>query len=271
MVRAQASILIERPAATAIYGCLVDDFERNYKRWSPEVQRLDLLTPGPLRVGTRARQVRVDQGRRTETTFQVRTLERPKRVCFAEIRNQYRIDYVVEAVGDQRKRAVSRLTFGIQLSRLELYMRPFETHRRGGSGRRNPHGEQHQALGGGQGPGRRCARGIDSVTVPIAELESARYTRHEVLTMEFIAEKDPGLIPFVLSQILDTVVTGITLSDPDQPDNPVVYANAAFEMITGYEQDEIIGETAASCRGTIATKRRLIKSVRPCAPMNRSR
>ena len=125
MVRAQASILIERPA-DAIYGCLVDDFERNYKRWSPEVQRLDLLTPGPLRVGTRARQVRVDQGRRTDTTFQVRTLERPQRVCFAEIRNQYRIDYVVEAVGDQRKRAVSRLTFGIQLSRLELYMRPFE-------------------------------------------------------------------------------------------------------------------------------------------------
>ena len=68
--------------------------------------------------------------------------------------------------------------------------------------------------------------------------------------MEFTAEKDPGLIPFVLSQILDTVVNGITLSDPDQPDNPIVYANAAFEMITGYEQDEIIGRNCRFLQGT---------------------
>jgi PAS domain S-box-containing protein len=67
--------------------------------------------------------------------------------------------------------------------------------------------------------------------------------------MEFTAEKDPGLIPFVLSQILDTVVNGITLSDPDQPDNPIVYANAAFEMITGYEQDEIIGRNCRFLQG----------------------
>ena len=63
--------------------------------------------------------------------------------------------------------------------------------------------------------------------------------------MEFTTEKDEGTIPFVLSQILDTVVNGITLSDPDQPDNPIVYANAAFELITGYECDEILGR---NCR-----------------------
>jgi PAS domain S-box-containing protein len=67
--------------------------------------------------------------------------------------------------------------------------------------------------------------------------------------MEFTAEKDPGLIPFVLSQILDTVVNGITLSDPDQPDNPIVYANAAFELITGYEQEEIIGRNCRFLQG----------------------
>ena len=51
--------------------------------------------------------------------------------------------------------------------------------------------------------------------------------------MEFLAIKDAGLIPFVLSQILDTCVTGITLSDPDQEDNPIIYANEMFELITG--------------------------------------
>ena len=43
--------------------------------------------------------------------------------------------------------------------------------------------------------------------------------------MEFPTSKSPELIPFVLSQILDNCVTGITLSDPDRDDNPIVYAN----------------------------------------------
>jgi PAS domain S-box-containing protein len=67
--------------------------------------------------------------------------------------------------------------------------------------------------------------------------------------MDFNAEKDPGLIPYVLSQILDTVVNGITLSDPDQPDNPIVYANAAFELITGYEREEILGRNCRFLQG----------------------
>jgi hypothetical protein len=129
MVKARANILIERPAA-AVFGFIADDFARNYKRWSPEVQRLDILTPGPLRVGTRARQVRVDQGRRTDTTFRVKTLERPRRVSFAETRDQFRIDYLVEPAnaqsGDGHKPDAVRLTFSFELTRLELYMRPFE-------------------------------------------------------------------------------------------------------------------------------------------------
>ena len=125
MAKAQASIVIARPAE-AIYEFIADDFARNYKRWSPEVQRLELLTPGPLRVGSRARQVRVDQGRRTETTFRVRALERPRRLCFAETRDQFRIDYVLERVHDKPNGDFSRLTFGFQLTRVELYMRPFE-------------------------------------------------------------------------------------------------------------------------------------------------
>jgi hypothetical protein len=125
MVKAQASIVIARPAE-AIYEFIADDFARNYKRWSPEVQRLEILTPGPLRVGSRARQVRVDQGRRTETTFRVRTLERPRRICFAETRDQFRIDYILEPVRGKPDGDWSRLTFGFQLTRIELYMRPFE-------------------------------------------------------------------------------------------------------------------------------------------------
>lgn len=67
--------------------------------------------------------------------------------------------------------------------------------------------------------------------------------------MDFIVEKDPGLIPQVLSKILDSCVNGITLADPDQEDLPLVYANKAFETITGYTQEETIGKNCRFLQG----------------------
>ena len=63
--------------------------------------------------------------------------------------------------------------------------------------------------------------------------------------MKFQVEKDAGIIPQILTQILDGSVNGITLSDPDQDDNPIVYANKAFEQITGYSKEETVGR---NCR-----------------------
>jgi len=120
LVKARANILIERPPEL-VYGFVVRDFFANYPRWSPEVRRLDLLTPGPVRVGSRARQVRVDQGRQSESTFRVTALEEPVRVEFAEGSDLFRIAYRLDPVGTQ-----TRLIFAFELSRLDLYMRPFE-------------------------------------------------------------------------------------------------------------------------------------------------
>ncbi|MCH9639958.1 MAG: PAS domain-containing protein [Betaproteobacteria bacterium] len=68
--------------------------------------------------------------------------------------------------------------------------------------------------------------------------------------MDFIAEKDPGLIPKVLAEILDSCVNGVTLADPDQKDLPLVYANKAFESITGYSQEDTIGRNCRFLQGT---------------------
>jgi PAS domain S-box-containing protein len=67
--------------------------------------------------------------------------------------------------------------------------------------------------------------------------------------MLFTAEKDTGIIPHVLTQILDTCVNGVTLSDPDLPDNPIVYANSVFERMTGYSRDEILGHNCRFLQG----------------------
>ncbi|MFK3740092.1 PAS domain-containing protein [Massilia sp. TN1-12] len=38
------------------------------------------------------------------------------------------------------------------------------------------------------------------------------------------------------------------VTDPRQPDDPIVFANGAFLDLTGYRMEDIMGATAASCR-----------------------
>jgi PAS domain S-box-containing protein len=67
--------------------------------------------------------------------------------------------------------------------------------------------------------------------------------------MTFVVEKDNGLIPQILSAILDECVNGVTLADPDLEDAPIIYANKAFENLTGYSQKDIIGRNCRFLQG----------------------
>jgi hypothetical protein len=122
VVRAHASIDIQR-APTSVYRFVAEDFERNYPRWSPEVKQLRLLSSGPMRVGTLARQVRVDQGRRTESTFKIVQMQPGERLSFQGTDVAYYVDY---RFAKTDKPDQTRLTFTFELRRLELMMRPFE-------------------------------------------------------------------------------------------------------------------------------------------------
>jgi hypothetical protein len=120
VVRAQASIDIER-AAECVYRFIAVDFARNYPRWSPEVKQLRVVSSGPLRVGSTARQVRVDQGRRTESTFKITQMRPHERLTFHGTNFPFVVDYRFDG-GD----ANTRLTFTFELRRLDLMLRPFE-------------------------------------------------------------------------------------------------------------------------------------------------
>ena len=120
MVKAESRTLSRCPLP-AVYTFVVDDFVRNYPRWSPEVQSLRPLTDGPLCPGWTAHQVRVDQGRRTETDFRVVVLEPQRRVCFRGLRDPYVIDY---RFAD--KEHGTALEFSFELGHLSFALRPFE-------------------------------------------------------------------------------------------------------------------------------------------------
>ncbi len=49
----------------------------------------------------------------------------------------------------------------------------------------------------------------------------------------------------LLTRALDASISGIVITDHNLPDNPIIYCNAAFEQISGYDRKEIIGR---NCR-----------------------
>lgn len=41
----------------------------------------------------------------------------------------------------------------------------------------------------------------------------------------------------------------MVVTDPAQPDNPIVFCNVAFQMLTGYAREEIIGRNCRFLQG----------------------
>jgi hypothetical protein len=121
-VVAKASTLVER-SSVDIFQYLGDRFFENYPKWSPEVVELEQLTDGPVKLGTIARQVRIDQGRRTQTKFTINSYERNKLLEFTGLGAPFRCVYELEEIEPGKS---ARLTFIFELTEIQMFMRPFE-------------------------------------------------------------------------------------------------------------------------------------------------
>jgi hypothetical protein len=117
----KASALIKSPS-DSLFHFIGTDLLVNYPRWSPEVRELKILTDGPIKQNTLCRQVRIDQGNRSESTFKVKAFDIGARICFEGTTNPYRCDYLIEPVNASD----SKITFIFEMLDLELYMKPFE-------------------------------------------------------------------------------------------------------------------------------------------------
>ncbi len=117
----KASTIIES-SNDKLFSFIGNDLMKNYPRWSPEVKELEKLTDGPVQSGTVCRQVRIDQGNRSESTFKVKVFDTGARICFEGVSNPYRCDYMIEPINDSN----SRLTFIFELLSLDMHVRPFE-------------------------------------------------------------------------------------------------------------------------------------------------
>ena len=72
---------------------------------------------------------------------------------------------------------------------------------------------------------------------------SAERQRHEQQLRKAAAEN------LRLARAIASVSDGVLITDPNQPDNPIIYSNPAFSRITGYSADEIMGRNCRFLQG----------------------
>jgi hypothetical protein len=95
----------------------------NYPKWSPEVKELEQITPGPVQLGTEGRQVRVDQGRRSESKFKISAFEPGQRITLVGVSDPFRCTYELQEISPAQS---TKLTFSFELLEILAIMRPFE-------------------------------------------------------------------------------------------------------------------------------------------------
>jgi Polyketide cyclase / dehydrase and lipid transport len=69
-VRLSASQVIQHPP-TEVFRFVATEHFQNHPKWDPAVTAITQTSPGPMGVGTTARLVRTDRGRRVEGTMEV--------------------------------------------------------------------------------------------------------------------------------------------------------------------------------------------------------
>lgn len=112
--------MIDREQAQ-VFDFIAGHFHENYPRWMTDVIELECLDPVPVKVGTRVRQVRVENNEEITSTFEIKEIEAFDTFSFQGIDMPYRQIYRIDPVSQGK----SHLTFRFELLEVDLFMRPF--------------------------------------------------------------------------------------------------------------------------------------------------
>ncbi len=120
-ITGSAKIEIDKPV-TEVFSFVALDFFLNYPRWALEVVEFKAINSNPMAVGSLARQTRIDQGHRVESTFEIAVLEQDKLLVLNGLSDPFRQSYRFESTRVDK----TVLTDTFELLDVELFMRPFE-------------------------------------------------------------------------------------------------------------------------------------------------
>jgi hypothetical protein len=102
------------------FNFVARDFFANYPRWCSQVVELAPSEGAPARVGATARQVTMDRDIRSESTFEIVAVDRPRLFALEGISEPFSSSYQFECESDG-----TALIFTFELREIEFSMRPF--------------------------------------------------------------------------------------------------------------------------------------------------
>lgn len=120
-VAGEASIDIDKPVDD-VFCYIGENFFENYPKWAVEVVEFEALDGVKVFVGAKARQIRLDNGSKVESIFEITDYQPYLKLIFKGLTDPYRHSYLLESSGQQP----TRLTFRFELLEIEVFMRPFE-------------------------------------------------------------------------------------------------------------------------------------------------
>ncbi len=90
------------------------------------------------------------------------------------------------------------------------------------------------------------------------------------VTRDITERKQAEAALLLRDRAIQAVTQGILITDPNQPDNPIIYASPGFEALTGYAPEEVQGKNCRFLQGeetdldAVAQVRTAIRDGRPC-------
>ncbi|MGR9052027.1 MAG: SRPBCC family protein [Gammaproteobacteria bacterium] len=121
-VAGEAVVKIDRPI-DVVFDYVAIRFFEHYTLWALEVVEFKPINDNPMAVGALARQTRIDQGQKFDSTFEISELKPNEALVIDGLSAPYRNSYGFRPV---HKGAGTLLTYTFELLELELFMRPFE-------------------------------------------------------------------------------------------------------------------------------------------------
>ena len=103
------------------YEQIAQLFFDNYPKWCPQVVELEQLSPPPIQLGTRGRQVTRDRGIDSESLFDVTQFSSNAALEITGFSEPFRSHYEFVAKGSE-----TQITFTFELKEIDLVMRPFQ-------------------------------------------------------------------------------------------------------------------------------------------------
>jgi two-component system, cell cycle sensor histidine kinase and response regulator CckA len=110
---------------------------------------------------------------------------------------------------------------------------------------------------------------IDARVVRIAD-EAGRPVAIMGVSHDITARREAEELLRLRDRAIQAVTQGILISDPGQPDTPIVYASPGFLRMTGYSAEDVVGRNARFLQGpdtdpaAVTQIREAIRDERPC-------